>query len=108
MSNGLVFTRNDGKLSEEQIALISNSTHVDIELPSFKQEFVYNGVANSIVRFMYREYKDDMARPAFTQNLVYDLNKSNRIVFQSVEQEVIDANNAEIKFRLLSGSPDYE
>lgn len=108
MSNGLGFVRNDGELSEEQIALISNTTHVDLELPSFKQEFVYNGVAESIVRFMYREYKDDMARPAFTQNLVYDLNQSNRIVFQSVELEVIEANNAEIKYRLLSGFPDYE
>jgi hypothetical protein len=28
--------------------------------------------AGSIIRFIYREYKNDMARPAFTQNLVSD------------------------------------
>lgn len=57
---------------------------------------------------MYREYKDDMARPAFTQNLVYDLGESNRIMFRSVEIDVVEAKNSEIKYRLLSGFPDYE
>ncbi|HAU82780.1 MAG TPA: hypothetical protein DCW39_02030 [Betaproteobacteria bacterium] len=95
-------------LEPEDIVLISDTTHVDVQLPSIKQELVYNGRAESIIRFMYREYKNDMARPAFTQNLVYDLDQGSRVVFQSVELDVVDATNTEIRYKLLSGFPNYE
>ena len=107
-SAGLNITRHDRKLKPEQVALISDSTYVDVKSPSFKQELVYNGGADDVIRFMYREFKNDMARPAFTQNLVYDLKQGNRVVFRSVELEVVDANNTEIRYRLLSGFPDIE
>lgn len=64
--------------------------------------------AGSIIRFIYREYKNDMARPAFTQNLVYDLDQGSRVVFQSVELDVVDATNTEVRYKLLSGFPNYE
>ena len=89
-SGAIAFTRFDRTFSPEQVALISDAKSFDFELPSFKQELVYNGRTGSTIRFMYREYKDDLARPAFTQNLVYDLKQSNNVVFQSVELEVLE------------------
>ena len=108
MESKIMFMRASKPLGPDHVNLISDGTYVDAELPSFRQEFVYNGRAGDVVRFMYREYKDDMARPAFTQNLVYDLGESSRIMFRSVEIDVVEAKNSEIKYRLLSGFPDYE
>ena len=100
--------RNNTKFTQDQVALISDATYVDLELPSFKQEFIYNGIAGSVIRFMYREYKDDMARPAFTQNLVYDMSQSDRIVFRSLELEVVEATNSELRYLVISGFPNFE
>ena len=108
VSGAVAFTHYDRTFSAEQVALISDAKSFDFELPSFKQELVYNGRTGSTIRFMYREYKDDLARPAFTQNLVYDLKQSNNVVFQSVELEVLEATNTEIRYKLISGFPDFE
>lgn len=68
----------------------------------FKQEFVFNGRVNNNLKFMYREYVNDMARPAFHQELQYDLNESNIIGFKGLRIEVIKATNINIEYKVLS------
>mgnify|MGYP001043013533 CR=1 FL=1 len=51
---------------------------------------------------MYREYINDMARPAFNQELQYDLNESNIIGFKGLRIEVILATNTKIEYKVLS------
>lgn len=39
----------------------------------FKKELVFQGVDGQTLRVMYREFSDDMARPAFSQDLTYPI-----------------------------------
>ncbi len=69
---------------------------------NLKQEFIYNGKVNNAIKFTYREYVNDFARPAFTQDLQYDLNESNIIGFRGLRIEIIEAKNTIIKYKVLS------
>ena len=68
----------------------------------YKQEFIFNGKVGSSLKFIYREYINDMARPAFNQDLQYDLNESNVIGFKGLRIEVIKATNTNIEYKILS------
>ena len=68
----------------------------------FKQEFIFNGKVGSSLKFIYREYINDMARPAFNQDLQYDLNESNVIGFKGLRIEVIKATNTNIQYKILT------
>lgn len=67
----------------------------------FKKEIVYNGRVGNNLKFIYREYISNLARPAFTQELQYDLSESNIIGFKGARIEIIEANNTNIKYKLL-------
>ncbi|WP_298899938.1 hypothetical protein [uncultured Psychroserpens sp.] len=68
----------------------------------FKQEFIYNGRVGNGLKFIYREYVEDYARPAFTQDLQYDLSESKIIGFRGLRIEVLNATNTEIKYKVLN------
>ncbi len=70
---------------------------------NFKQELVYNGKSGNIARFLYREYSGNMARPAFTQELTYDLSESKVIGFREVRLQVLGTSNTSIKYKVISG-----
>lgn len=73
----------------------------------FKKEFVFNGKAGNSLKFVYREYINDMARPAFNQDLQYDLSESNIIGFKGMRIEVIKATNTAIYYQVLSSFNDW-
>jgi len=68
----------------------------------FKKELIYNGKSGNTIKIIYREYIDDMARPAFTQNLNYDLSEGNLISFKGCKLEIINAKNTGVEFKILS------
>lgn len=68
----------------------------------FKQDFIYNGKVGNAIKFTYREYANDLARPAFTQDLQYDMTESNIIGFRGLRIEIISATNIKIKYKVLS------
>jgi hypothetical protein len=68
----------------------------------FKQEFIYNGRVQNALKFIYREYINDYARPAFTQELQYDLSESKIIGFRGLRIEILNASNTKIKYKLLN------
>jgi hypothetical protein len=68
---------------------------------SLKQELVYNGRSGNTVKFLYRELKDDYMRPAFTQEVTYDLNMGEVIGFKGARFKVLDASNTELKYVLI-------
>lgn len=68
----------------------------------YKQEFIYNGKVGTNLKFVYREYINDMARPAFNQDLQYDLNESNVVGFKGLRLEIINASNTNIEYKILS------
>lgn len=68
----------------------------------FKQEFIYNGRVGNALKFIYREYINDYARPAFTQDLQYDLSESEIIGFRGLRIQIINASNTEIEYKVLN------
>lgn len=67
----------------------------------FKQEFIYNGRVGNALKFIYREYINDYARPAFTQDLQYDLSESEFIGFRGLRIQIINASNTKIEYKVL-------
>ena len=68
----------------------------------FKQEFIYNGRVDNDLKFVYREYVDNLARSSFTQELQYDINSSNIIGFKGLRIEVLNTTNTSITYKVLS------
>lgn len=71
------------------------------EQGSFKAQIIYSGLSGNTVRAMYREFADDYARPAFSQELLYDLDESSLISYRSLRIEIIEATNASIRYKVL-------
>lgn len=67
----------------------------------FKKELVFNGKTGNSLKFMYREYVEDLARPAFTQELQYDLAEGSIIGIKGLRIEVIRATNISIEYKIL-------
>lgn len=68
----------------------------------FKQQFIFNGRVGNSLKFIYREFKNDMIRPAFDQELQYDLSESNIIGFKGLRMEIVKATNTNIQYKVLS------
>ena len=64
----------------------------------YSKELLYNGKTKDAIKLQYREYTNDMARPAFYQELSYDLNESKMIGFQGMEIEIVEATNMGVSY----------
>ena len=51
---------------------------------------------------VYREYVNDLARPAFAQQLQYEVSKEREIAFRTIRLEILNATNSKIDFRVIS------
>lgn len=90
------------KESNWETKIFSKIQHGKILKGSFKAQLVYTGMHGKIVRATYREFMDDYTRPAFTQELQWDLNESKQITFRSIKAEIIEATNSAISLKVLS------
>jgi hypothetical protein len=70
-----------------------------------ERELLYAGREGSVLHVTYREYVSNYARQPFFQQLFYDLKTSDKIVFQDWVIQVTDANNQEIKFKVVKEPP---
>lgn len=76
-----------------------------INSEGFKYELLYQGYDQGVVRISYREFKNDMARQAFQQDVSYTMNESGAtdISFKKVSMRIISADNSRIRFVVLGG-----
>jgi hypothetical protein len=81
--------------------LFRRETDVGNQPGAFTAELIYSGLANNVVRAVYREYVDDLARPAFSQELQYDLAADRTIAYKSIRVRVIEATNSVIRYEVL-------
>lgn len=79
---------------------------VDINAPNFRQELIYNGRSGDTVKFLYREFSGDYARPPFSQDVQYDLKDGNTIGFKGARVEILEASNTRLSYRVLSSFPN--
>ena len=68
---------------------------------SFQQTLIYNGSVGEKINISYREFYNDAARGAFTNDVEYDMAKSNVIGYKGARVEVLDYDNKSIKFKVL-------
>lgn len=69
---------------------------------SFRRELVYSGISQNTVTFVYREFKDNLARPAFTQELKYDLLQGRVVGYKGARFEIIEAGNTNVTYKVLN------
>lgn len=68
---------------------------------AFRAEMIYSGMSGQTIRTVYREYSGDFIRPAFTQELQYDLSQDSTIAYKSIEIEVLEASNSQLRYRVI-------
>lgn len=66
----------------------------------FRRELLYQGLSKGTIKLSYREFANDMARPAFTQDVLYDLESNGKttVVFKGLRVNVLEATSARIKY----------
>ncbi|PKV43633.1 hypothetical protein CLU92_0948 [Janthinobacterium sp. 61] len=77
------------------------SDMVEISPDNQKKELIYTGVSKNVISLVYREYQNDLARPAFSQDLKYDLGEGRVIGFKGARFEVLKATNLGLTFKTL-------
>lgn len=68
---------------------------------SFQQTLIYSGKVGNKINVGYREFSSNIARPAFNNDVEYDLNESKQIGYKGALLEVVDANNQSITYKVL-------
>lgn len=66
-------------------------------------ELLYQGVGGGVLRLTYREFTgDDLARPAFTQEVTYDVtpNAQTEILFKGAHITILSAGNTAVRYHV--------
>jgi hypothetical protein len=72
---------------------------------SFQQTLIYSGRVGNKINVSYREFSNNTARPAFNNDVEYDLSSSNTIGYKGALIEVIKADNSSITYKLIKNFP---
>lgn len=71
---------------------------------AFKYELLYQGISGKTIRLSYREFLNDLARPAYFQDVSYDITSMPTfLTFKTVRLEILGADNNALTYRVLSG-----
>ncbi|HEM7101764.1 hypothetical protein [Acinetobacter baumannii] len=68
---------------------------------SFQQTLIYSGKVGNKINIGYREFSSNLARPAFNNDVEYDLSESKEIGYKGALLQIIDANNQNIKYKVI-------
>lgn len=72
---------------------------------SFQQTLIYSGRVGNKINIGYREFSNNSARPAFNNDVEYDLSTSNIIGYKGASINVIKADNSSITYKLIRNFP---
>ena len=101
-NNGNLFLRKKSNNKPLSITEVERSKIIVKEYDNFMQELIYTGLENNVIKFSYREFVNDMARPAFTLNPTYNKD-DKKIRFKGAFFEILECNNQSITYKILSG-----
>lgn len=68
---------------------------------SFQQTLIYSGKVGNKINVSYREFSGNVARPAFSNDVEYDLSESRTIGYKGAQIEVIEATNELLRYKVL-------
>jgi len=72
---------------------------------SVEQQLIYSGRVGDTIKIGYREFRDNLARPAFSNEAEYDLSSSRAIGYKGAKLRVIKADNSSITYKVVRGFP---
>jgi hypothetical protein len=72
----------------------------------FRREILYSGGGKGSVQLQYREYMNDFARPAFSQELSYDLSQGTEIGFKGARIRILKISNVGLRYVVLKAFPE--
>lgn len=72
-----------------------------LTMDGFQQTLLYSGRIGNKINISYREFSNNVARPAFNNDVEYDLGESMTIGYKGAEIEIIEATNRMIKYRVI-------
>lgn len=78
----------------------------DLDAPGLRRELIYNGRSGDTIKFLYREFAGDYARPPFSQDVQYDLKDGNDIGFKGARIHIVSATNTKLSYVVLASFPD--
>jgi hypothetical protein len=64
---------------------------------AFEQTLIYTGAEGTALKFTYREFSNNVARPAFTVDATYDIKNGNIIRFKGALLEIIRTDNCKLR-----------
>ena len=70
----------------------------------YKRELIYQGRDGDNLKLFFREFADDFRRPAYDQEVQYDLSKSSFVQFKGLTISVEEANNEYLIYTIEGGS----
>lgn len=68
---------------------------------NYKRQIIYTGRSGNTLHLEYREFLNDMARPAFSQELTFDVSVEKVVGYKSALFEVIDASNTSLTYKVI-------
>ncbi len=71
-------------------------------LDSFQQTLIYSGRIGDKINLSYREFSGNQARPAFNNDVEYDIGLSSIVGYKSAKIEIIEATNESIRYKVVS------
>jgi hypothetical protein len=88
---------------QNKVHYIMTQTPPTLTQDSFRYIVLYQGKAGSSIKLSFREFKDDYARPAFTQDIQYELNVrgDTEIGFKGMRMLVHSATNTAITYTVI-------
>jgi len=72
-----------------------------VGMDSFQQTLLYSGRVGEKINISYREFSGSMARPAFSNDVEYDLSASDEIAYKGAKLRVIEATNSSITYEVI-------
>lgn len=72
-----------------------------LQSAGFQQVLLYSGRIGNRVNIGYREFSNNRARPAFNNDVEYDLTESKTIGYKGAEIEIFEATNRYIRYKVL-------
>lgn len=80
---------------------VEETTYPLLSDDSFQQTLIYSGKVGDKIKVGYREFSNNAARPAFNNDVDYDLSESHIIGYKGARLEILEATNEYIKYRVL-------
>lgn len=93
-------------LSEEEFNNSFEETSKVIEVKAAMQRTIeYAGKNGNLVTFIYSEFKDGIARDAFTREFTIDLSGDSVAAYKGAVFEIIKATNSTIEYKVIRNFP---